>query len=100
MEKKENEAPDIWVRPKDRVIKVNCDAAWSNTYHGTGIRVVARNIKGSIVGGTRKKTSCSLALLVQGLAMMEAIRLPRSKNWENIVFKTYIYIKALLHFVG
>ncbi|KAJ1414196.1 Ribonuclease H-like superfamily [Sesbania bispinosa] len=78
----------VWKPPRQGVVKINSDASFdASKWKGTGA-CLARNSKGDIDFGLAFPILASNALIVEALALREAISLARNIRVSNIVVES------------
>lgn len=68
---------------------MNCDAAWSDQNSVAGLRAAARDSNENIIGGVGGAVKSDFIALAEGLAVVEAIYLARSRRWKRVVLLTH-----------
>lgn len=74
--------------PPTGSVKINIDGAYMESSKGAGIGVVCRDAEGRFIGGMGKRVVADSALMVECMALLEALRIRGKFPDNSVIFET------------
>ncbi|KAL9683446.1 hypothetical protein QQ045_015268 [Rhodiola kirilowii] len=80
--------PLKWKPPKRGFLKFNCDGAWCSQTNSLGFAGLVRDDKGVVMAVFADRKSGKFnALEAEGNAILKAMEIADSRNWDKVVFE-------------
>ena len=78
---------NVWKRPANGSLKVNCDDAFDLSSFDAGSSVVVRDCNGKVVDGCNRKFVCDFALVAETTALKDCIKFGLERKLQNVTFE-------------
>ena len=78
---------NVWKRPANGSLKVNCDGALDLSSFDAGSGVVVRDCNRKVMDGCNRKFVCDFALVVETTALKDGIKFGLERKLQNVTFE-------------
>ncbi|PPS11103.1 hypothetical protein GOBAR_AA09521 [Gossypium barbadense] len=79
---------DVWEKPLESWVKVNCDGVFDASTACADIGVLGRNSSGEMLDGIGKRIIVDSFEVVEAKAMVTKIELAVKNRWTNVIIET------------
>ncbi|PPD76634.1 hypothetical protein GOBAR_DD26445 [Gossypium barbadense] len=90
--KQEGTVEEVWGRPPEGWVKINCDGAFDVKYGKASVGVICRDGRGMVLDGAAEKKTADEVEVVEAMVVTKGVELSDKNRWENVLMQTNSFI--------